>query len=105
MTMPEAAMNKDHDSVPWQDYVGRAGQILGMQSKSIARFMQQTADELFGARILAPNARHHSASDFWRDDIGQGELTKLFHFGDIVRGSRVARAHYCVFAFRTLGPL
>lgn len=36
MPVPEAAMHEDHCVVPWQYYIGRAGQVPAMQPEAVA---------------------------------------------------------------------
>lgn len=67
--MPKTAVNKDSDPATWHDDVRGTWQVTPMQPESVARREQQPTDMQLGLRVLALDARHHSATIYGRNDI------------------------------------
>jgi len=58
MPVPEAPMDQDDLSQPWEYQVRRSGQTAGMEAKSISESVGSTADDHFGPGILLSNSAH-----------------------------------------------
>ena len=59
--VPEATVHENDGTVPRQHDVGRAGQVAAVKAEAEAEAVQDAADDQFGLRVPAPNARHHAA--------------------------------------------
>lgn len=62
MAMPEAAMNKQSDSVARKENVWTSGQVFPVKSESETATVKRGPDSKFRARIAATNLRHVYAS-------------------------------------------
>jgi hypothetical protein len=62
MTVPEAAVDKNHLPPTWKYYVWGTWQIPSVETVSIAYRMQGTPNDQFWLRVLASNACHHRAA-------------------------------------------
>jgi hypothetical protein len=60
--MPEASVDKNANTVAWQNDVGASRQITPVETKTIAHGVEQAADDKFRLRILAANAGHQAAA-------------------------------------------
>jgi hypothetical protein len=60
--MPKAAVNEYRRFVLWQDDIRAARQILAMQTEAVALPVKQTANDLLGCGVFAPNACHYFAA-------------------------------------------
>jgi hypothetical protein len=60
--VPEAAVDKNANTVAWQNDVGAPRQITPVETKTIAHGVEQAADEKFRLGILAANAGHQAAA-------------------------------------------
>jgi hypothetical protein len=69
MSVPEAAMNEYHPMKTGEDNIRRARQVRCVDSEAVAASPDERAQQQFGARILAPNARHDLASLCRRNTI------------------------------------
>lgn len=62
MTMPEAAVDKNHDPVLWKDNVWVAGQISSVEPEAIPEAMKQRPHRDFGSGVLGPHMPHDSTA-------------------------------------------
>ena len=62
MLMPEAAVNKDDEPMPWQHDVRLSGQIASMQPKPKSSRMKRSANNQLWLCPRRPNAGHQRAS-------------------------------------------
>lgn len=67
--MPEAAMNEDYGAILRENEIGFAGQALVMKNVTEAACMQPLAHNHLRLRVFSPDAGHHPASHFRRDDV------------------------------------
>lgn len=77
MSMPETAMNEDYCSMFGEHKVRLARQALVMEDIAKAFSVQASPDNHFRLGILAPDARHHPASDFGRNDVSHRQKPGL----------------------------
>jgi len=58
VTVPEAAVDKQHGPELWKDQVGFPGQVTHLKAVPQAGGMQDPADSQLRLRILSPDVRH-----------------------------------------------
>lgn len=74
MSVPEATMHEHHSSIPAQDDVRPARQMLVVQPKAQAGGMQVRAHRQFRFGVPALDASHHSRARLLIHHVGQGPL-------------------------------
>lgn len=67
--MPKASMDEDYGPVFGKNKVGFAGQALVVKNITKASRVQASPDNHFRLCILPPDAGHHPASHFRRNDV------------------------------------
>ena len=70
MAVPEAAMNKDGDFVSFEDQVGRARQVLAVETEAQSHAVGSPAHRDLGCSIARANARHDFTAPLAIDYIG-----------------------------------
>lgn len=60
--MPEAAVDKNANTVAWQNDVGAPRQITPVETKTVAHGMEKAAHNEFRLCIFATNAGHQTAA-------------------------------------------
>lgn len=76
MAMPEAAVNENHSTVFRQHDIRFSRQAFDVQTVAETLGEQGLADDQFRFCVLAPDAGHHPAADFLRNDIGHGQARR-----------------------------
>lgn len=71
MTMPEAAMDENDSTPPWEHKVRLAGKSLHMKSIAVAQSVQPTPDLHLRLCVRCPDTCHHPATYIGRDDVSQ----------------------------------
>jgi hypothetical protein len=56
--VPETPVHEDHRSPPWENDVGRTGQVTAMESEPIPKAVQRTTYEDLGSGVLLPDPGH-----------------------------------------------
>ena len=92
MAMPEAAMDEDHSTILGEDKVGFAGQALVMKDIAKALCVQSAPDHHLGLCVLPPDAGHHPASDFRRNNVSHLRVRILWVPGREVLAAFLAAA-------------
>ncbi len=71
MAMPEAAVYEDRCVIFWQQQIGAAWNIAGMQPEAKALPVQSLSNNQFGLCVYAPDTGHHPASRLLVHNIRQ----------------------------------
>lgn len=58
MTVPEAAVNKDHLSMARENEIGPAGKIFSVKPESQSERVSDATDDQFRTGVCAANPRH-----------------------------------------------
>ena len=74
MTVPKASVNEQDLSPTGKDQIGTTGQIVSVESVTIAHTVHQAADRKLGFRVLAPNRPHSSAAGLRRYAVHHANL-------------------------------
>lgn len=77
MAMPEAAMNEDDRVMFWEYQIRLPWKSLVVKNITEASRMKASPYDHFGFGVFPPNARHHPASDFWRDNVSHRRAPEL----------------------------
>lgn len=67
--VPPASMDEYNDLVSWQYDVGPAGQLAGVEAKSIPEPVQDGSHNYFGLGVLSAYAAHYLASPRSREHV------------------------------------
>ena len=67
--MPEAAMHEDDCAMARKGEVGLSGEILVVKTVSVAKGVDETAHNEFGAGVCGPNFAHKLRTAFWIDGV------------------------------------
>ncbi len=65
MTVPEAAVNEDRQTVLGEYDVGFARKVLAVQAEASAECVQRAPDRQFRLGVLAPDTAHVLAAPLW----------------------------------------
>lgn len=69
MPVPEAAVDEDYGPMSWKYKIGFTRQTLVVEDVAKSFCVKASPDNHFRLGILAPDACHHPASDFGRNDV------------------------------------
>ena len=69
MTVPEAAVNEDHEPMARQNEVRASGKIAPVQAKAITHTVDDSPDGQFWPRVARSYSGHHAASPLGTDDV------------------------------------
>jgi hypothetical protein len=85
VAVPEAAVDKNHRLVLWQNNVGLAGELFVLRAvdgETIAHGVQEGAHDKLGLRVFAADAAHVPGAALGREAIVQFSIWDLacYHF-------------------------
>lgn len=69
MPMPEAAVDKDHQSMSGKHDIRLTGKVRSVEPETVTHSMKQLPDPEFRTRVLAPNTGHICASCRGREAV------------------------------------
>ena len=70
VSMPEAAVHEDGQTVSGEHQVRASGEVLALQPEAQAHPVSDSSDGQFGSRVASANPRHQSASPLAVHDVG-----------------------------------
>lgn len=86
VTMPEATMDEDHRSMPWEHDVGGAGKIAAANSEAKAHAVQEGTHHELGLRVPSADAGHEGGAVVGFESVGQADPTLVDGWLDTLQG-------------------
>jgi hypothetical protein len=70
VSVPEAALNEDHDAMLRKDKVWSTVNLAGMKPEAETARVQCPPESQFGLGVISPDPRHHPGRGLLVDNIG-----------------------------------